>query len=378
MPVDQPLRVLFLIDSLRMGGAETVTVALLRHFDRTRVNPLICTLNKRGESPLGQQLGDVPRFDLGAKRMIDPAALWRLRKLVKQEKVDLIHAQLSDSTILAILAGKMAARVPVITTRHLMEDTMKNWRQRWRTYLERFLMRLFIDRIIAVSDAASKSYQEQTGIAAKRFQTIYNGIDLERFGRVEDKNALRQELGLPTDGILITMVGVLRPGKGQEVAIAAAKNLQGIHLLLVGDGKPPQRANLEALAQGFENSIHFLGQRMDVPQILKASDILILPSDQEALPTVLIEAGASALPSVATRVGGIPEVIVDGETGILIPPQNPAALTESIQKLLSDPQQIKTMGENAYQHVHQHFTLAGQAEVTTRLYEEIIRARRKA
>ncbi len=370
--MSRPLNVLLLIDSFRMGGAERITVALLPHLDRKRVQPIICTITTKRESPLGKQLGDVPRFDLEASRLLDPFAWRRLLRLIREQKIDLIHAQLQDATVFAAIMNKLAG-VPVVITRHLIEDDAQNWRRRWRNQLEHFTVKHAVNKIITVSDAARDHYAAMTGIPLSRFQTIYNGIDLDKFEAQQDKLAARQALGFPTDRPIVTMVGVMRPGKGQQVAIEAARHVPEALFLLVGDGKPPYREELEAQAKGVEDRLQFLGQRMDVPAILNASDILILPSDNEALPTVLIEAGAAKLPVVATRVGGIPEIVVDGETGIIIPPRDPQALAKAIQTLVADPQKIQQMGERAYARVHQIFTLPNQAEQTMQLYESLVK-----
>ena len=146
MADNNPLRILLLIDSFRMGGAERITVALLPHFDRSRVTPLVCPLHRRRESPLSEQLGDVPRFDLGAKRLIDLAAFRRLLRLLREQEIDLIHAQLQDVTVLAALANKMTG-IPVVVTRHLIYDDAQNLRRRLRNRLERFAVRLYQSRL---------------------------------------------------------------------------------------------------------------------------------------------------------------------------------------------------------------------------------------
>ncbi len=369
--LDRPIRVLLLIDSFRMGGAERITVDLLPHFDRIRVTPMICTLHRRRESPLAEQIGDIPRFDLAAKRMLDLEAFRRLVRLCKSKKIDIIHAQLQDANIMAAAVHRWTG-LPAVTTRHLIGDDAQNVRRRLRNRLEHVAVRYGMSRIIAVSNATRDSYSRLTGIRLSRFRTIYNGINLGRFAFAEDKHVKRASLGLPDDGPIITFVGVMRPGKGHEVAIDAARQLQGMHLLLVGDGKPPFRSQLEEQAKGLEDRVHFLGQRMDVPEILSASDVLILPSDSEALPTVLIEAGASGLPSIATTVGGCGEVIEHGSTGILIPPQDPQSLVEAVRGLVENPLLAEQMGKAAYKRVHSLFTLPGQAAALADLYEEVV------
>ncbi len=367
----RPLRVLLLIDSMRMGGAERITVALLPHFDRERVTPIICTLHKRRESPLANQLGDVLRLDLGARRLLDPGAIRRLLQIIRTQQIDLIHAQLQDATIFGAIAHQRLG-VPMIVTRHLMVDDTSTRRRLLRAVLERFVIRHTAARIITVSDAAQAAYSQAIKCPASRFQTIYNGIDLERFSPADDKTILRRNLNLPIAGPLVTMVGVIRPGKGHEVAINAARLLPDIHLLLVGDGMDKYRAELEAQARDLPDRVHLLGQRLDIPDILRASDLLILPSENEALPTVLIEAGATALPVIATQVGGVPEVVRDGETGILIPPRDPQALADAIRRLVDDPTLASALGRCAYDHVRGLFTLDHQAEATTTLYETVV------
>lgn len=363
-----PIRVLYLIDAMRMGGAERITVALLRHLDRSRITPIICTLNKKDESPLVEQLG-VKRYDLEAKRLLDPNAFRRLIEIIRQERIDVIHAQLQDATIFAA-AAKRFTRVPVVVTRHLIDDDRKNWRRRMRNRLEQFTIHQSVEKMITVSDAAKYNYLEKTNLPHHRIETIYNGIHLDNFKPADNKNTVRQSLHLPHDKPIVTMVGVMRPGKGHAVCIEAAHRVPEARFLLVGDGE--LRPELEQQAQGLEDRIHFLGQRMDIPDILSASDIFVLPSDMEALPTVLIEAGASGLPSIASHVGGIPEIIQDGETGVIIPPRDPDALASAIKDLIHNPEKANRMGQQAYRHVHERFDLFQQVTATLNLYERLI------
>lgn len=368
-----PLRVLYLIDSFQMGGAERITAAFLPHFDPAEVTPLLCTLNQRKESPLIEQVRQFPRFNLGARRMIDPLAFVRLLTLSRREHIDLIHAQLQDATIFAALAHHLTG-IPVVITRHVMGDDETTWRRSRRSQLERWAVQTSVARIIGVSKASAHQYQTMTGLPASRFVTVYNGIDLERFGTIGgDKEALRTRLGLPVGVPLVTMVGVMRAGKGQDVCIQAAHALPNVHFALVGDGE--LRADLEAQAADLRDRVHFLGQRLDIPDILRASDLFILPSDSEALPTVVLEAGASRLPVVASQVGGIPEIIEDGATGILIPPRRPDLLAEKIQWVIEHPEEARRMGEAASTRIRSIFSLPAQTAALTRLYREVIEQR---
>jgi glycosyltransferase involved in cell wall biosynthesis len=366
--MDRPLKVLYLIDAMRMGGAERITAALFPYLDRQRVTPILCTLHRRRESDLIKTIGDVEHIDLASKRLVDPAALQRLINLIKERNIDVIHAQLQDATVFAALA-RLFTHTPIVITRHLMEDDRKNIRRRLRNRVERFTISSSVARVISVSDAALEAYVQKLQLPRQRFTTVYNGIDLERFKPDADKPAMRKQLKLPEDKPLIAMVGVMRGAKGHDVAIEAARKLPNAHFLLIGDGA--QRPQYEEQAKGLTN-VHFLGQRMDVPDILSASDILILPSDMEALPTVLIEAGAAGLPCVSSDVGGASEIVKDGETGILIPPRNPEALATALQRLLDNPTEAKKMGKRAHEVVLQRFTLSQQADALATLYEKVV------
>jgi glycosyltransferase involved in cell wall biosynthesis len=366
-----PLNVLFLIDSLRMGGAERITAVLLPHLDRHRITPIICTLHDRRQSSLVEQLGDVELINLDARRLIDPLAIRRLLQVVRDKKIDIIHAQLQDATIFAGLANQFTG-VPVVVTRHLIGDDAGNFRRRMRNWVEQQAIRRWVVRVISVSDAARDAYAEMTGLPLDRFQTIYNGIEIDNFIVDVDRDTLRDSLNLPTDKPLVVMVGVMRPGKGHEICIAAARQFADAHFLLIGDGKPQYRAQLESQVDGIGDRVHFLGQRMDIHLLLAASNLLVLPSDSEALPTVLIEAAAAGLPVVASDVGGVSEIVDDGVTGLLIPPRDPSALAEAIRLLLSDPAQMAQMGGRAREIVASKFTLSRQANDLIELYENIV------
>jgi glycosyltransferase involved in cell wall biosynthesis len=257
----------------------------------------------------------------------------------------------------------------MVVTRHLITDDEHHWRERARNWVERWIIRRYASCVVTVSDAAQDYYAKLVKLPPERFQTIYNGINLEAVQQPVDKQSLREKLGLPTDRPIIMMVGVMRPGKGHNVLIEASRQINDAWFVLVGDGS--ERERLMEQAADLEDRVRFLGQRMDVAELLRAADIFALPSDSEALPTVLIEAGAAGLPSVASRVGGCPEVVIDGEGGIIIPPRNPQALAAALRDLLDHPDKAHQMGKKAFQRVQSTFTLSQQANDLMALYEHI-------
>ena len=369
---DKPLRVLFLIDSLATGGAERITVALLPHFDRTQIIPIVCPLTRRWEGFLGDLVPPDQRDGIKSKRLLDPFAFRRLLRLIREQEIDIIHAQLQYATFFGAAATRFTG-VPMVVTRHLIGDFSYNLRSRLRNRLEHMTIRRYAARVITVSNAAQENYAKLAGISPERMITIYNGIDVEKFTVTGDKRSMREALNLPVDKTLVTLVGVMREGKGHTVAIDAMRQLEDtdVRLLFAGDGW--KRDDFEQYARDLGDRVIFLGERKDVPDILAASDIVILPSDTEALPTVLIEAGAAGLPTIATDVGGCPEVVLDDETGIIIPLQNPDALARAIRRLLNHPETAQKMGKAAYERVHALFTLPVQAAALSTVYQEIVR-----
>jgi glycosyltransferase involved in cell wall biosynthesis len=325
-------------------------------------------MSREGESPLGNQIDEVARFDLGANRLLSLSAFRRLQQLVDQEGIDLVHAQLQYATVFGGLLRQRTG-IPMVVTRHLITDDEHHWRERARNWVERWIIRRYASCVVTVSDAAQDYYAKLVKLPPERFQTIYNGINLEAVQQPVDKQSLREKLGLPTDRPIIMMVGVMRPGKGHNVLIEASRQINDAWFVLVGDGS--ERERLMEQAADLEDRVRFLGQRMDVAELLRAADIFALPSDSEALPTVLIEAGAAGLPSVASRVGGCPEVVIDGEGGIIIPPRNPQALAAALRDLLDHPDKAHQMGKKAFQRVQSTFTLSQQANDLMALYEHI-------
>lgn len=367
----EKMRVLFLIDSLKMGGAERITVALLPHF--TDITPVICTLHDE-DSPLLAGLSGMESYSVHAKKLLDREAIRRLFALVATLRIDVIHAQLQHATILAALLGRHLG-IPVVTTRHVMVDTITKPRERLIVGMERLATRYGVDTVIYVSQAALEAHRQQANLGSVTREVIYNGIGMDAFTEIprSETQHLREKLGFPADKPIVTMVGVMRPGKGHSVLLDAAKGLPDHHFVLVGDGDAQFSKAIIAQATALSN-VQLLGKRMDIPDILAASDIFVLPSDNEALPTVLIEAGAAALPVIATRVGGIAEIIEEGETGLLIEVQNPGQLADAIRQLTQAPERARSMGEAARCSVSERFSIGRQVDLLTELYQRVMRA----
>jgi len=246
----------------------------------------------------------------------------------------------------------------------------------------RFFDRLsekYVERFLVVSDVLKDIMIRKHGIAAEKVIRIYNGIEIEHYDPErmdESRNKVRHELVLNEKASIIGAIGRLVWQKGFEYLIRSfpgfLKSCPDARLLLVGDG--PLRANLEALSEALDmkDKIIFAGFRSDIKEVLASMDVLAIPSLLEGFPMVTLEAMAMAKPIVATDIDGLREQIIDGESGILLPPEDPNALTTSIIKLLNDPQLAVRIGLNARKQVEKEFPLEKMIMETHDVYQSLI------
>src|SRR5579864_4764351 len=212
------MRVLFMMSSIAMGGSERILVSVLPFFRAEGISPVLCTLNTRRDSPLAGAFSqtNIQRFDLGAKRMTDRGAWQRFTELLRTEKFDILHTQDQDTHIYGALARRLL-KIPVVMTRHVMFEPADSLKTNLRARLVLLAAHFGADRIIAVSEAVRKRFAQQARIPLARIETIYNGIDVERFNTRALRAAKRTELGWDVNHPVVTMVAVLRAGKGHEV-----------------------------------------------------------------------------------------------------------------------------------------------------------------
>lgn len=371
------MRVLMMMSSVAMGGAEQITVSVLPYLAAAGATPLLCTLNTRRDSPITEifaQTG-VQRFDLGARRMVDVSAWRRFVRLLQDEKIDLVNTQDQDTHIYGALAAWRLS-MPVVMTRHVLREPATTLKEGLRARLVLLAARYGARRVIAVSEAVRQAFAHQARLPLAKIETIHNGIDLQKFAPGRHRASMRAELGWQPDRPIVIMVAVLRPGKGHELLFEALPQLKAalpkVQVKLVGDGELSHA--LRRQAAPFGESVEFLGQRSDVPALLGASDVLVLPSWSEALPTVLIEAGAAALPVVATDVGGTSEIVKDGETGFIVPPGNAPELARGLLELLQNPARAHQMGQSARRRVTSCFSLEEQARSMVTLFQQELKS----
>ncbi len=348
-----PLRVLWLIDSLTLGGAESLAVAFARAADPTRLHLHVAFLKRIAGNPYEEELRrlGIPLTHLAARHLRDLAALRRLLRLLRVERIDLVHAHLTYAATWGALAARLTA-VPCLASLHLPPSPESAWsRPGLRERLMAFLLRRWSAGAIAVSGAVREAYVRRGLLDPSRVAVVHNGIDLTAFAEAPAaaRAEHRRELDLPPEAKLVTTVSVLREGKGLEVLLRAASAVLDsdprARILVVGDGPLAPTLHAQARQAGLGEGVRWAGFRRDVPSLLAASDLFVLPSLRDAFPTVLLEAMAAGLAVVATRTGGVPEIVADGHTGVLVPPGDAPALARAVAQLLASPEKRTTLGE---------------------------------
>jgi glycosyltransferase involved in cell wall biosynthesis len=365
------LRILQVIDGLNIGGAEVLLVDLVRKL-REAGHQVQVAYSTPG--PMAARLASmgVPLTRLPRLARVDPFLLFGLVKLMRREKPDIVHTHLFKSD----LHGRMAARltgVPVVlSTSHNNDAWAKRAPLGW---LYGRTARL-ADRVIAVSDEVRDYQIKYTFLSPEKIITIDNGVDLRRFeGQDEAGCAVRTELGIASDAPLVGVIGRLSPQKDHATFLHAAAQihaaLPAARFLIVGDG--PLRNDLiaQARALGLEHVLIFTGLRGDIPAVLSALDVLVASSRWEGLPIILLEGMAAARPIVSTAVGGVPGVVTDGESALLVPHSSPTALAEATLRVLGDPALARKLSAAALERVREKYSLESMHKQTLALYEEL-------
>ena len=345
-----PIRVLWLVKGLGPGGAERLLTLMARHRDRTRVDVRAAYLLPHKVALVAElEAEGVPVACVGRSRLVDPRWLARLRRSLVEDPVDVVHAH---SPVAAIGARLVVRSLPrrrrprLVTTDHSLWDG----HVRSTRWADTATWRLD-DAHVAVSRAVHASLPR--GLRA-RTEVVLHGIDaaqVEADGR--DREAVRAELGLDPDALVVGTVANLRPVKGYpdllEAAAQVLRKLPDVRFVTIGQG--PQAAAVHALHArlGLGDGVRLLGHRRDAVRVMGACDVFCLASHHEGLPVALMEALALGLPVVATGVGGVTEVVDSGREGLLVPPGRPDELAAALLEVLTDGERRQAMAAAARQ-----------------------------
>lgn len=378
MDASRPARVLHVLSGGTVGGCEQHVLALLTRLDRSRFEPWLACFEARPDAampmlPLFRDAG-VRTIDLRARRRTDPAALWRFGELLRRGHFDIVHAHSFRTELASVLYGRMLRRAPILMrTVHNVDEF----------YVSPHYARLSrlsatkLDRIIAISDAVAAYLRNEAGLPAEKIDRIYYGIDPTPYDPAlppPSRRAERDPLRRPTIG----MVARLAPQKGHRVLFDALPAIRAavpdVHVRLVGHEELSTTSELMAHAHqtGVANLVELEGFRADIPQVMANLDAFVLPSLWEGFGLVLLEAMAAGRPVVASMVGPIPEIVVDGVTGLLVHPGDPAALAEAIIRLLRDPELAAAYGQAGRARVERDLRVETMVARTEALYDELL------
>lgn len=374
----EPIPVLTFLTNFLIGGTERQVVNLVQSHDRTRFDVHLACFRRAG--PLLQELdaADVALAEYPITTLPSPRTLWqqgRLARYVRARGIRIVHSFGFYANVFAIPAGKLGgAEVVVASIRdtgdHLtrLQKAMQKWACRAADH-------------VLVNALAVRTVLVGQGYDPARISVIRNGIDVARFRARAATSALRSELGWPEAAPVVAVFARLNRLKGLEYFLAAAallaRRFEDARFLIVGDSiSQAYRDELEAHAAGLGlgSRVVFTGFRRDVPELLSEVCVSVLPSLSEGLSNVVLEAMAAGVPVVATCVGGTPEMVEDGVTGLLVPPRDAAALARAVGSLLADPARGRSIGRAAQQRAAERFSLEATVRATEQLYERLLRA----
>ncbi|WP_437622434.1 glycosyltransferase family 4 protein [Sorangium sp. So ce1151] len=377
---DRPVKVAHVVLSLNVGGLERVVLRLLERTSRDRFAPVVCALQEPGA--LAEELArlGVPLVVLSRKPGLDPGLPVRLAAWLRSEGIRLVHTHNPGPHLYGALAAGLARAASfaggggggprVIHTKH-----GRNYPKQKRKVLVNRLAAALTDRVVAVSDDTRAVALEVERVDPARVVTILNGVDPEVF-RPGDARAARARLGVRDAGYHVGCVARLSPEKDHATLLTAFARLREVrpdaHLTVVGDG--PERPALEQQAArlGLGGAVLFTGTRGDVAELLPAFDVFALASLTEGISLTLIEAASAGLPIVATRVGGNPEIVKEGETGLLVSPGSPEPLAAALEAIAVRDDRAE-LGMRGRARVIERFGIDRMVQAYEDLYDEVLR-----
>jgi glycosyltransferase involved in cell wall biosynthesis len=358
-----------------ISGGETSLLELWRNLDRDRFRAVLAGPGSGPLAEAAKEVGAVVRHvEYGRLRQI--GRLWgtvrRLREIARAEGAALLHANGPITNIPAGIAARLSGLPALWHARTLVSPGQADLDRRFSP---------LASLIVANSDAIRERFRDN-GRLSEKSMTIINGVDVRRFHPSVPGGAVRERLGMGPDCVLAGVVGRISPIKGQRTFIEAAASLAPRHpdlrFLIIGAGLFGEEKEHEeemrrlAAAIGLADRLVFTGYDRDIPPLMAALDICVVPSDEEGCGRAIFEAMAMAKPVIGTNTGGTPEIVADGETGLLIPPRDPEALASAIERVAGDADLRRRMGEAGRRRVEENFTIQANARKTEAAYLKLL------
>jgi glycosyltransferase involved in cell wall biosynthesis len=371
------VKVLHLINTLSAGGAELHLLTLCRQLKRQGVEPVVACLREHVKEARSLRVDfeneGIRVVRLEADGQYDLRSITRLAGLVARERPNVLHTHLPRADLAGVFRGIFHPSVPWVCSVHDIHD--KSWSGRWTLPLFTFIWRR-ADRVVAISHAVKDWLVKERRVPSEKVTVIHYGIEPERFS--QPKADLRAGWNLNGDAI-VGSLGRLEPRKGHDCLIqampATLERHPNAHLLIGGHDPSGYGKNLQALIDRLRLNSHvrLLGAQNDVPSFFKALDVFAFASRSEGFGQVVIEAMAAGKPILANKIPPITEIVRDGETGILVNPDDPQAFADAIAWLVTHPEQAQQMGRRGQERVYSHFSAQRMADETVSLYQGLVR-----
>ena len=364
------IRVVYLAHAFMVGGAEEMVLNLVRHLPE-RFEPAVVCIHEAG--PIGREIEatGVPVRVLGLTPGIArPFDVLKLRDALFTLQPHIVHTFLLTASLYGRFAA-MLAGVPIIIG---SEVNIYERKRRLHAWAERWLMNR-TDAVVTSAEAVKEHYVRQVGAEASKIEVIYNAVDWSQLQTTLGRDEMRLSLGIPKDAALAGIIARLTEQKAHRVlfeAMARHAALANVHLLVIGDGELREDLHRLAKSLGLQSRVHFAGARRDLGNVLASIDVFVMPSLWEGLPLSLVLAMGAGLPVVATAVAGIPEVVVNGERGLLVAPGDVDGLAAALARVFGDAGERARLGEAARAFVRPRFGVDGYVRSITALYDRLL------
>lgn len=364
-----PLRVLHVVISMTVGGAERLVDDMVRDPAFAGQQPVVCCLESFGE--LGQKLltDGYTVYAKGRRSGWDFSIIPWLWEIIRCEKITVVHAHQYTPLFYAVPAALLAGRVKVVYTEH---GRFYPDRSSWKRTLFNPLLALGVDHLVAISAATAGAMAEFDNLPRRRIKVIHNGIDIFGMNRPKDKIAKRRELGLSESCRIIGTAARLNEIKNIPMMLRVLKlvliTVPDTVLIIAGQGEEAEHLKTLAIEFGIADRVKFIGLRFDLPEIYPLFDVFLLASFSEGISVTLLEAMASGVPAVVTDVGGNGEVVVDGETGFLVPLNADQLMAGRVTALLQEPQTAARLGAAGRERAEGEFSGQEMMAAYYRLY----------
>jgi sugar transferase (PEP-CTERM/EpsH1 system associated) len=366
-----PIRIMHVVDNLLRGGLENGLVNLVERMDAEHYEHVICAVRTLG--PNADRLSKKARVFCLTKKHGSSLQVPALVEAIREVRPDVVHSR-NWGGVEAVIAGRWTHSCSLIHSEHGLEMNSAK-RDPWRRVLFRRLAYELSDKVLAVSHQLRNIHSRRTGFPARKITVIHNGVDDQRFSPDPAvRQRMRDELGISDGELCIGCVGSLFPVKSHITLLRALDTVArhgSWRLLVIGEG--PERQNLENYLDGrsWKRQVSFLGSTDRVPQLLKAMDVYVLPSLYEGISNALLEAMATALPVISSSAGGNPEVVVEGESGLMFPAGDEKMLASQLLYLLEDAERRRGIGQRAQCRVREHFSLRSMVDAYAQVYRQM-------